>query len=322
MRERISSAVFLTSRPGAIRFISRRIIPRFCMSARTAAATPGYWTLTATSAAVGQPRAVDLADRGGGDRLGVELLEDLAQRRLELGLDHLAHVVEAHLRRRVAQRAELALELLAVLLRDEPDVEEAHHLPELHRRALHRPERGHDLLGGLQVAALQRGALALLGAGEVRRVRPELPRRLAGREARDLAPCGRSARWGCGPWPRTRACAVGTGVASVDGGVAVGVASCGVTVAVGVALGVADSVGVGVALSVAVGVGVSSPSSVAVGGRRGRRGRGRSCSDLPPSRPVERWELPIWWPKTASSDAVTTPAPITAASRPVMTARR
>ena len=49
MRERISSAVFLTSRPGAIRFISRRIIPRFCMSARTAAATPGYWTLTATT---------------------------------------------------------------------------------------------------------------------------------------------------------------------------------------------------------------------------------------------------------------------------------
>ena len=38
------------------------------MSARTAAATPGYWTLTATVAAVVQPGAVDLADRGGGDR--------------------------------------------------------------------------------------------------------------------------------------------------------------------------------------------------------------------------------------------------------------
>ena len=49
MRLRTSSAIALTSSPGAIRFMSRRIIPRFCMSARTAAATPGYWTLTATS---------------------------------------------------------------------------------------------------------------------------------------------------------------------------------------------------------------------------------------------------------------------------------
>ena len=84
MRERISSAVFLTSRPGAIRFISRRMIPRFCMSARTAAATPGYWTLTATIAPVVQARAVDLADRGGRDRLLVELGEGLAQRLVEL----------------------------------------------------------------------------------------------------------------------------------------------------------------------------------------------------------------------------------------------
>ena len=49
MRERISSAIDFGSRPGAIDFISRRIIPRFCMSARTAAPTPGYWTFTATS---------------------------------------------------------------------------------------------------------------------------------------------------------------------------------------------------------------------------------------------------------------------------------
>src|SRR5829696_3706767 len=49
MRSRTSSAVALTSSPGAICFISRRIIPRFWMSARTAWATPGYWTLTATS---------------------------------------------------------------------------------------------------------------------------------------------------------------------------------------------------------------------------------------------------------------------------------
>jgi hypothetical protein len=49
MRWRISSPIALTSRPGNTDFISRRITPRFCMSARTAAATPGYCTLTATS---------------------------------------------------------------------------------------------------------------------------------------------------------------------------------------------------------------------------------------------------------------------------------
>ena len=38
-----------TSSPGVIRLNSRMIMSRFCMSARTAPATPGYWTLTATS---------------------------------------------------------------------------------------------------------------------------------------------------------------------------------------------------------------------------------------------------------------------------------
>ena len=118
---------------------------------------------------------------------------------------------EAHLRRRVAQRPELALELLAVLLRHEPDVEEAHHLPELHRRALHRPERGHDLLGGLEVAALERGALALLGAGEVRRVRAELARGLPGGEARDPRGAG-DPRGGDAVLGHAQGVAVGTGV--------------------------------------------------------------------------------------------------------------
>src|SRR5918912_1208984 len=49
MRERISEPIAFGSSPGAIDFISRRIMPRFCMSARTAAFTPGYCTLTATS---------------------------------------------------------------------------------------------------------------------------------------------------------------------------------------------------------------------------------------------------------------------------------
>ena len=66
-------------------------------------------------------------------------------------------------RRRVAQRRELALELLAVLLGHHADVEERQHLPDLHRGALHRPERGDDLLGRLDLAALERDLAPLRG---------------------------------------------------------------------------------------------------------------------------------------------------------------
>ena len=106
-------------------------------------------------AAVVQPGAVHLADRGGRDRLLVELVEHLLERVVELLLDHLAHVLEGDRRRRVAQRRQLALELLAVLLGNQADVEERQHLPDLHGGALHRPQRGHDLLGGLDLAALR-----------------------------------------------------------------------------------------------------------------------------------------------------------------------
>ena len=104
-------------------------------------------------APVVEARLVDLADRGGGDRHRVERLEDLVERLVVLLLDDLLHVLEGDLRRRVAQLGELGLELLAVLLGDQADVEERHHLAELHRRALHRPQRGDDLLGGLELAA-------------------------------------------------------------------------------------------------------------------------------------------------------------------------
>ena len=92
----------------------------------------------------------------------------------------------------------------------------------------------------------------------------------------------------------------------------------------GVGDGVTDGVGVGVASSVggrrrasprassvAVGVGVASSSS-SVELSRG----------VPPNRPVWRLESPIWLPKIASSEAVTTVAPMTAAIRPVMTVMR
>ena len=137
-------------------------------------------------APVGQSRSVDLADRGGRDRLLVELVEHVADALVELLLDHLAHVLEGDRRGGVAQRAELSLELLAVLLGHEADVEERHHLADLHRRALHRSERGDDLLGGLDVPALERGVAAVLGAADIGRTGPCLSDRLTCRKPPDL----------------------------------------------------------------------------------------------------------------------------------------
>ena len=155
------------------------------MSERTAVLTPGYWTLTATSRPSSQARLVDLADRGGGDRHRVEGLEDLVERLVVLLLDDLLHVLEGDLRRRVAQLGELGLELLAVLLGDQADVEERHHLAELHGRALHRPQRGDDLLGGLELALGQRLLGLLVGARQVGRARPGLAHGLAGGQPPD-----------------------------------------------------------------------------------------------------------------------------------------
>ena len=141
-------------------------------------------------AAVVQPRAVDLADRGGRHRLGIERREHVLDAVSELGLDHLAHVRVADLRRLVAQLAELALEVLAVLLGHEPDVEKAHDLAELHRRALHRPQRRDDLLGGLEVAALERGPRALVRAPDVRGPGAQVAGRLPGGQPRHTRGAG------------------------------------------------------------------------------------------------------------------------------------
>jgi len=63
------------------------------------------------------------------------------------------------------------LKLLAVSLVDEADVKERHHLTELHRGALHRPEHGNDLLSRLNVAAGQRLVAGLLATRDVRGAR-------------------------------------------------------------------------------------------------------------------------------------------------------
>ena len=201
MRARISSAVALTSRPGRDPLHQPQDHPQVLHVGPHRLGDARVLHLDRHVAPVVQPRAVDLPDRGGGDRLVLEGRERLLHRLLELGLDHLAHVREAHLRRRVAQLAELALELLAVLLGHEADVEEAHDLPELHRGALHRPERGDDLLGGLEVAALERLVAALLACapGSSRGCRGGAPpgRPRGWRPSR----CARAARSGSGPSP-------------------------------------------------------------------------------------------------------------------------
>jgi hypothetical protein len=165
-----------TSRPGAIRVLEVRTD-----GARDARVLDLHRDIAPARGA----RAVDLADRGGRDRLGVELGEGLIERLVVLGLDDLAHLLEGNLRRGVAQLGELALELLAILLGDQADVEERHHLPELHRRALHRPEHGDDLLGRLDLAARERRFGRLVTADEVDGARPELANRLPRGEPAD-----------------------------------------------------------------------------------------------------------------------------------------
>ena len=66
--------------PGAIIFATRRSRPRFWRSARTALRDARVLDLDRHAAPVVQPRAVDLADRGGGERLRLELLEHLLER--------------------------------------------------------------------------------------------------------------------------------------------------------------------------------------------------------------------------------------------------
>ena len=146
---------------------------------------PGVLDLDRDIAAVVEARLVDLADRGGGDRDRVEGLEDLVERVVVLLLEDLLHVLEGDLGRRVAQLGELGLELLAELLVDEADVEERHHLAELHGRALHRPQRGNDLLGRLELALGQRLLRLRVVARQVGGARPGLAHRLAGGEPPD-----------------------------------------------------------------------------------------------------------------------------------------
>ena len=91
-------------------------MPALRRSASSASATPGYWIFTATAAAVGQLGAVDLADRGGGERLLLDLGEQLVERlAVVLLLEHLCDLLPRHRRRVGAELRELLLVDLAVL---------------------------------------------------------------------------------------------------------------------------------------------------------------------------------------------------------------
>ena len=69
-------------------------------------ASHGYWTFTATRSPLVQARAVHLGDRGGAERLALEVREQHRERRAELGFDRGAHLREGQGRHLVAQRRE------------------------------------------------------------------------------------------------------------------------------------------------------------------------------------------------------------------------
>jgi hypothetical protein len=121
--------------------------------------------------AVARDRAVDLADRGRGERLLLERREHRRRLLPQLLAQQLLDLLERERRDVVAQRRERLLELLALALRQRGEVDRRQHLTDLHRRAAHLAElldqlaceRGRALTGG-GVGALG-GAQDVGGAG-------------------------------------------------------------------------------------------------------------------------------------------------------------
>ena len=142
-------------------------------------------------APVEQLGPVHLADRGGGEGLGLDLGEELGERfAVVFLLQHLDDLLPGHRRRVGAQFRQLLLVDLAVLLGDELGVDEGGELAELHRRALHLAERADHLHRRFQVALLELLFAALLGAADVGR----FGARVAGAlDADDRAQLGRAA---------------------------------------------------------------------------------------------------------------------------------
>ena len=163
----------MASRPGASALAIRRSIPAFCMSARDRVATPGYWIFTATRRPSGSTARCTWPIEAAAAASCVEVLEQLLDGLVPLLVEHLATFFHGIVRRLGAQLASLLLVELAVLGRQELGVDERGELADLHRCALHAPERLDHPLGGLEVAPLQ--SVGGLARGERARLRARVP---------------------------------------------------------------------------------------------------------------------------------------------------
>ena len=85
-------------------------------------------------------RAVDLADRGGRERLLLELGEDGGGLLPQLLAQQLLEPLERERRHVVAQLRQRLLEALALVLGQRAEVDRGEHLADLHRRTAHLPE--------------------------------------------------------------------------------------------------------------------------------------------------------------------------------------
>ena len=140
--------------------------------------------------ALARDRAVHLADRGGGERLVLELREVLAQRPAELDSHELLELRPRQRRHVVAQRRERALELLALGLGDGGELDGREDLADLHRGAPHAPELLHELAREGRGALAGRRLGALGRAHQVRGAGAGPAQALAGHQAADGAGAG------------------------------------------------------------------------------------------------------------------------------------
>ena len=102
-----------------------------------------------------------LADRGGGERLLVEVAEHPPERAAELLAHQLLQVREPHGRNVVAERRQAALQIVPLLLGEAVELDHRDHLADLHGGASHLPELLDQLLDqrSCPLAFGRRGAL-------------------------------------------------------------------------------------------------------------------------------------------------------------------
>ena len=126
----------------------------------------GVLHLDRDSAAVAGDGPVHLADRGGGDGLGIPLGEHLLRRLAQFLSDDAGGQLGRHRRDAVLEPAERAADR-----RSQAVIDVAGHLAQLDQYAAHRAEGGRDVLRGLQGKVAAQLLAVLAGGGEqLRRV--------------------------------------------------------------------------------------------------------------------------------------------------------